>query len=65
LGRGGGIADGYVDPLQLSRSVLTTTLRSRLIERLFCAMSPDECQAAMAAGAGWSEQEAIAAAQAA
>jgi predicted ATPase/DNA-binding winged helix-turn-helix (wHTH) protein len=60
-----GFADGYVDPLQLSRSGLTTALRRRLIERLHCAMSPDECQAAMAAGAGWSEQEAIVAAQAA
>jgi hypothetical protein len=28
-------------------------------------MSPDECQTAMAAGAAWSEQEAVAAAEAA
>jgi hypothetical protein len=28
-------------------------------------MSPDECQTAMATGAAWSEQEAVAAAEAA
>jgi transposase len=33
-----------------------------LVERLQHAMSPEECQAAMAAGAPWSEQEAVAAA---
>ena len=34
-------------------------------ERLHGAMGPDECQTAMAAGAAWSEQEAVAAAEAA
>jgi hypothetical protein len=38
--------------------------RSRLVERLYSTMSPEECKAAMAAGAAWSEQEAFAVAQA-
>ncbi len=60
-----GFADGYADQHQLGRSNIPTAIRSRLVERLNCAMSPDECQTAMAAGAAWSEQEAVAAAEAA
>ena len=59
-----GFADGYADQHQLSRFGIGIAIRSRLVERLHCAMSPDECQTAMAAGAAWSEQEAIAVAQA-
>jgi len=60
-----GFADGYADQQQFGRSRFTIAIRSKLVERLHCAMSPDECQTAMAAGAAWSEQEAIAAAEAA
>ena len=59
-----GFADGYGDQHALGRGRLGIAIRSRLIERLHCAMSPDECQAATAAGAAWSEQEAIVVAQA-
>jgi tetratricopeptide (TPR) repeat protein len=61
-----GFADGYADQHQLSRYARTDrAIRSILVERLHSAMSPDECQKAMAAGAAWSEQEAVAAAEAA
>ena len=60
-----GFADAYADRHQLSRLEIATWMRSKLVERLQCAMSPDECKAAMAAGAAWSEQEAVAAAEAA
>ena len=60
-----GFADGYVDQHQLGRSSIAIAIRSRLGERLHSVMSPDECQTAMAAGAAWSEQEAVAAAEAA
>jgi predicted ATPase len=60
-----GFADRYADQHQLSHHGVTAAIRSRLVERLHSAMSPDECQAAMAAGAAWSEQEAVAAAEAA
>ena len=60
-----GFAAGYADRHQLSRYEIAVAIRGRLVERLNSAMSPDECQAAMAAGAAWSEQEAIAVAQAA
>jgi predicted ATPase/class 3 adenylate cyclase len=60
-----GFADGYADQHQLGRGSIASAMRRRLVERLHRAMSPDECQAAMAAGAAWSEQEAIAAAEAA
>jgi len=59
-----GFADGYADQHQLTPTGTVIALRSRLVERLHSAMSPDECQTAMAAGAAWSEQEAIAAAEA-
>jgi hypothetical protein len=59
-----GFADAYADQHQLSSFGLGIAIRSRLVERLHCAMSRDECQAAMAAGAAWSEQEAFAAAEA-
>jgi tetratricopeptide (TPR) repeat protein len=59
-----GFADNYANQHQLGRLEIAVAIRSRLVERLNCAMSPDECQAAMAAGAAWSEQEAVAAAQA-
>ena len=55
-----GFADGYADRHQLSRFGLGIAIRGRLVERLNSAMSPEECQAAMAAGAAWSEQEAVA-----
>jgi predicted ATPase/DNA-binding winged helix-turn-helix (wHTH) protein len=59
-----GFADGYADTHQLSRHGIATAIRRRLVQRLHCAMSSEECQTAMAAGAAWSEQEAIAVAQA-
>jgi predicted ATPase len=60
-----GFSDGYADLHQLSRFGLGIAIRCRLIERINCAMSPEACQTAMAAGAAWSEQEAVAAAEAA
>jgi hypothetical protein len=59
-----GFTDGYADQHQL-RYGLATAVRSRLVERLHSSMSPEACQTAMAAGAAWSEQEAVAAAEAA
>jgi hypothetical protein len=59
-----GFADGYADQRQVSRFSIGTAVRSQLVEHLHCAMSPEECQAAMAAGAAWTEQEAFAVAQA-
>jgi tetratricopeptide (TPR) repeat protein len=58
-----GFADGYANRHQLQRGQIGTQIRSRLVERLQRAMSSDECQAAMAAGAAWSEQEAVAASE--
>jgi tetratricopeptide (TPR) repeat protein len=58
-----GFADGYADQHQLTRFGLGIAIRSKLVERLHRAMGPDERQVAMAAGAAWSEQEAIAAAE--
>ena len=46
----------------VSRSV-RDHVHGRLVERLNSALGPDECQAAVAAGAAWSEQEAIAVAE--
>jgi len=60
-----GFADGYADQHQLGRFEIAVAIRSRLIERLHSTMGPEECQTAMAAGAAWSEQEAVAAAEAA
>jgi hypothetical protein len=60
-----GFADGYADRHQIGCAAGDTAIRSRLVERLHCAMSPEECQTAMAAGVAWSEQEAVAAAEAA
>jgi hypothetical protein len=60
-----GFSDGYADQHQLSRFGLGIAIRSRLVECLHAAMTPAECKAAMAAGAAWSEQEAVAAAEAA
>jgi predicted ATPase/class 3 adenylate cyclase len=60
-----GFADCYAEQHQLSRTNSASLIRSRLVERLHGAMSPEDCQTAMAAGAAWSEQEAIAAAEAA
>jgi hypothetical protein len=57
-----GFADSYADQHQLGRLEIAVAMRSRLIERLYSAMGPEECQAAMAAGAAWSEREAVAAA---
>ncbi len=59
-----GFADHYAGQHQLSRFEIAGAIRARLMERLHGAMSPDECTAAMAAGAAWSEQEAIAVAEA-
>jgi predicted ATPase len=58
-----GFADGYADQHQLSHHGVTSAIRSRLVERLHGAMSPDQCKAAMAAGAVWSEREAVAVAE--
>jgi predicted ATPase len=58
-----GFAGGYADQHQLSRYEIAIAIQSRLVERLHAVMTPEECQAAMATGAGWSEQEAIAVAQ--
>jgi predicted ATPase len=60
-----GFAGGRAGPRQVNPSGIASAIRSRLIERLRCAMGPEECEAAMAAGAAWSEQEAVAAAEAA
>jgi predicted ATPase/DNA-binding winged helix-turn-helix (wHTH) protein len=60
-----GFADCYAGQHQLSRFEIAIAVRTRLIELLHCSMSPEECRAAMAAGAAWSEQEAVAAAEAA
>jgi hypothetical protein len=59
-----GFADGYADQHPLGGPDIALAIRSRLVERLHAVMTPEECQAAMAAGAAWSEQEAIAVAQA-
>jgi hypothetical protein len=58
-----GFADAYANKHRLGR--FGRLVRSRLVECLHSAMSPDECQTGMAAGAAWSAQEAIAAAEAA
>jgi hypothetical protein len=60
-----GFADGYADQHQLRPAFNTAAARSKLVERLYSTMSPEECKAAMAAGAAWSEEEAFAVAQAA
>jgi predicted ATPase/DNA-binding winged helix-turn-helix (wHTH) protein len=60
-----GFADAFADQHQLSRFEFATAIRARLVKSLHCVMSPDECRTAMAAGAVWSEQEAVAAAEAA
>jgi hypothetical protein len=60
-----GFEDDYADQLQLGLYGFGRAIRDRLIERLRRAMSPNELQTAMAAGAAWSEQEAVAAAAAA
>ena len=59
-----GFSDGYADQHQLPRFGLSVAIRSKLVERLHCAMGSEECKAAMAAGAAWSEQEAVAVAMA-
>jgi predicted ATPase/DNA-binding winged helix-turn-helix (wHTH) protein len=59
-----GFADGYAHQHQLSPFGIAVAIRSKLVERLHSAMSPEELQTAMAAGAAWSEQEAIAVAEA-
>jgi tetratricopeptide (TPR) repeat protein len=58
-----GFADGYADQHQLTPTGTVLAVRSQLVERLHSATSPDECKTAMAAGASWTEQEAIAAAE--
>jgi predicted ATPase len=58
-----GFADHYADQHQLNRFEIAGAIRTRLVERLHSAMSPDECQTAMAAGAAWTEEKAIAAAE--
>jgi predicted ATPase/class 3 adenylate cyclase len=60
-----GFADSYADQHQLLRDGIGIAIRSRLVERLRSAMGPEECQTAMAAGAAWSDQEAVAVAEAA
>jgi predicted ATPase len=60
-----GFADAYAKRHQISRHAGDTEIRSRLLERLHCAMTPEACETAMAAGAAWSEQEAVAAVEAA
>jgi predicted ATPase/class 3 adenylate cyclase len=60
-----GFADRYAEQHQLAGLEIPTWTRRRLAQRLHSAMGPDECQAAMAAGAAWSEQEAFVAAEAA
>jgi hypothetical protein len=60
-----GFADSYVNRHQISRAASDIAIRSRLVKRLHGAMSPENCQTVMTAGATWSEQEAIVAAKAA
>jgi hypothetical protein len=59
-----GFTDDYADRHQL-RYGIAIAVRGGLVERIRSAMSQEACQTAMAAGAAWSEQEAIAAAEAA
>ena len=59
-----GFADGYADQHPLGGPDIAAAIRSRLVEHLHAVMTPEECQAATAAGATWSEQEAVAVAQA-
>ena len=59
-----GYGDGYVDQFTSSLYGFGIAIRNRLFERLHHAMSSDECQTAMAAGAAWCEQEAVAVTQA-
>jgi hypothetical protein len=47
-----GFADRYAGQHQLSRFEIEAAIRTRLIECLHCAMTPRECEMAMAAGAG-------------
>jgi ATP/maltotriose-dependent transcriptional regulator MalT len=58
-----GFVDRYVEQHQLNRLEIATWMRSRLVELWHSAMSPDEYQTAMAAGAAWSELEAFVAAR--
>jgi tetratricopeptide (TPR) repeat protein len=59
-----GFSEAYANRHQISRAGIgDTAIRSRLAERLHTAMGREACQTAMAAGAAWSEQEAIAAAE--
>lgn len=59
-----GYADAYADRYGISRYGIALAIRSKLLERLYTEVTCDECQALMAEGAAWSEQEAIAAAHA-
>jgi predicted ATPase/class 3 adenylate cyclase len=59
-----GFADVYAEQHQLGPDI-AVAIRNRLVERLQDAMGLEECQAAMTAGAAWSEQEAVAVAEAA
>jgi predicted ATPase/class 3 adenylate cyclase len=60
-----GYSDRYADLHQLGRGPIGFAIRNKLAECLHRGMSQDECKTAMAAGATWSEQEAVAAAEAA
>jgi len=60
-----GFADSHADQHQLSGLSTVRAVRNRLVERLYSALGPETCEIAIAAGAAWSEQEAIAAAEAA
>jgi predicted ATPase/class 3 adenylate cyclase len=58
-----GFAESYSNRHQISPAADNVAIRSRLVQRLHSAMRPEECHTAMAAGAAWSEQEAVAVAQ--
>jgi predicted ATPase len=58
-----GFTGAYAERHQLSDYEINVAIRSRLVDRLHAMMTPEECQAARAEGAAWSEQEAIAVAQ--
>jgi hypothetical protein len=59
-----GFADGHGEQHPLVGPDLAVAIRNKLVEHLHAAMTPEECQAAIAVGAAWSEQEAIAVAEA-
>jgi predicted ATPase/class 3 adenylate cyclase len=59
-----GYADAYAERYEITRYGIALAIRCKLLERLYADVTREECQALMAEGAAWSEQEAVAVAQA-